>query len=96
MHLKEHFAFQPQILLLFTCLPIKFSQLGVSKVEDLKHVLGTAEDVQSTKTQRDDDEPSSSSKKFQAESQFYRDSSTFLKVRRNALVDDIHTIRDAL
>lgn len=67
--------------MLFTCrLTLAFLQLGVSKVEDLKHVLGTAEDVQPTKTQRDDDEPASSTKKFQSESMFYRDSSTFLKV----------------
>jgi len=71
---------------LFTCLTNLFYQLGVSKVEDLKLILqGTAEDVQSTKTQRDDDEPSSSSKKFQSESLFYRDSSTFLKVGHNII-----------
>lgn len=69
--------------------------MGVSKVEDLKHVLGTAEDVQSTKTQRDDDEPSSSSKKFQSESLFYRDSSTFLKVRQIVVYASDYTISTA-
>ncbi|XP_058450833.1 N6-adenosine-methyltransferase non-catalytic subunit [Malaya genurostris] len=53
--------------------------LGVSRVEDLKHVLGTAEDAPNNKSQRYDDEEASSSKKSQSEGMVYRDSSTFLK-----------------
>ncbi|XP_055545698.1 N6-adenosine-methyltransferase non-catalytic subunit [Wyeomyia smithii] len=53
--------------------------LGVSSVEDLKHVLGTAEDAPINKSQRYDDEEPSSSKKSQSEGMVYRDSSTFLK-----------------
>ncbi|XP_053695544.1 N6-adenosine-methyltransferase non-catalytic subunit [Sabethes cyaneus] len=53
--------------------------LGVSSVEDLKHVLGTAEDAPINKSQRYDDEEASSSKKSQSEGMVYRDSSTFLK-----------------
>ncbi|XP_055639301.1 N6-adenosine-methyltransferase non-catalytic subunit [Toxorhynchites rutilus septentrionalis] len=53
--------------------------LGVSSVEDLKHVLGTAEDTPINKSQRYDDEEASSSKKSQSEGMVYRDSSTFLK-----------------
>uniref|UniRef100_A0A1Q3F5M1 N(6)-adenosine-methyltransferase non-catalytic subunit METTL14 n=1 Tax=Culex tarsalis TaxID=7177 RepID=A0A1Q3F5M1_CULTA len=54
--------------------------LGVSSVQDLKHVLGTAEDTPMTKAQRYDDEEASSSKKSQSsEGMVYRDSSTFLK-----------------
>lgn len=55
-------------------------KLGLSTVEDLKHVLGTAEDGPSHKAYRDDDERATSSKKSHSENQFYRDSSTFLKV----------------
>uniref|UniRef100_A0A182PMQ2 N(6)-adenosine-methyltransferase non-catalytic subunit METTL14 n=1 Tax=Anopheles epiroticus TaxID=199890 RepID=A0A182PMQ2_9DIPT len=52
---------------------------GVSSVEDLKHVLGTAEDSP-IKSQRYEDEEASSSKTVQtAEGLVYRDSSTFLK-----------------
>lgn len=55
--------------------------LGVSSVQDLKHVLGTAEDTPMSKAQRyDDQEEASSSKKSQSsEGMVYRDSSTFLK-----------------
>lgn len=55
--------------------------LGVSSVQDLKHVLGTAEDTPMGKAQRyDDQEEASSSKKSQSsEGMVYRDSSTFLK-----------------
>lgn len=54
--------------------------LGVSSVQDLKHVLGTAEDTPMSKAQRYDDEEASSSKKSQSsEGMVYRDSSTFLK-----------------
>lgn len=53
--------------------------LGVSSVQDLKHVLGTAEDTPINKSQRYDDEEASSSKKSQSEGMVYRDSSTFLK-----------------
>lgn len=55
--------------------------LGVSSVQDLKHVLGTAEDTPISKAQRyDDQEEASSSKKSQSsEGMVYRDSSTFLK-----------------
>lgn len=49
-------------------------------MEDLKHVLGTAEDTPINKSQRYDDEEASSSKKSQSEGMVYRDSSTFLKV----------------
>lgn len=59
---------------------ILYFQLGVSNVEDLKHVLGTAEDSQPTKAMRDDSKKQSHSKKTQSENLFYRDSSTFLKV----------------
>uniref|UniRef100_A0A182QI67 N(6)-adenosine-methyltransferase non-catalytic subunit METTL14 n=1 Tax=Anopheles farauti TaxID=69004 RepID=A0A182QI67_9DIPT len=53
---------------------------GVSSVEDLKHVLGTAEDSPINKSQRYEDEEASSSKTSQtAEGLVYRDSSTFLK-----------------
>uniref|UniRef100_A0A182JK76 N(6)-adenosine-methyltransferase non-catalytic subunit METTL14 n=1 Tax=Anopheles atroparvus TaxID=41427 RepID=A0A182JK76_ANOAO len=52
--------------------------LGVSSVEDLKHVLGTAEETPN-KSQRYDDEEASSSIQSQAEGLVYRDSSTFLK-----------------
>lgn len=52
--------------------------LGVSSIQDLKHVLGTAEDTP-MKSQRYDDEEASSSKKSQSEGMVYRDSSTFLK-----------------
>lgn len=54
--------------------------LGVSSVQDLKHVLGTAEDTPMGKAQRYDDEEASSSKKsHSSEGMVYRDSSTFLK-----------------
>lgn len=55
--------------------------LGVSSVQDLKHVLGTAEDTPMSKAQRyDDQEEASTSKKSQSsEGMVYRDSSTFLK-----------------
>lgn len=52
-------------------------------MEDLKHVLGTAEDTPINKSQRYDDEEASSSKKSQSEGMVYRDSSTFLKVSQN-------------
>lgn len=56
------------------------TQFGVSCVEDLKHVLGTAEDSP-IKSQRYEDEEASTSKTVQtAEGLVYRDSSTFLKV----------------
>ncbi|KFB49453.1 N6-adenosine-methyltransferase non-catalytic subunit [Anopheles ziemanni] len=51
---------------------------GVSSVEDLKHVLGTAEDSPN-KSQKYDDEEASSSTQSQTEGMVYRDSSTFLK-----------------
>lgn len=55
--------------------------MGVSNVEDLKHVLGTADDSPSPKSQQGEDaEKLPSLKKSQSESLFYRDSSTFLKV----------------
>uniref|UniRef100_A0A182Y076 N(6)-adenosine-methyltransferase non-catalytic subunit METTL14 n=2 Tax=Neocellia TaxID=44535 RepID=A0A182Y076_ANOST len=53
---------------------------GVSCVEDLKHVLGTAEGSPINKSQRYEDEEASSSKSSEtAEGLVYRDSSTFLK-----------------
>lgn len=57
--------------------------MGVANVEDLKHVLGTAEDSSSTKSTNDDSKDQASNKNAPAEDdQFYRDSSTFLKVLR--------------
>uniref|UniRef100_A0A6B2EDV5 N(6)-adenosine-methyltransferase non-catalytic subunit METTL14 n=1 Tax=Phlebotomus kandelakii TaxID=1109342 RepID=A0A6B2EDV5_9DIPT len=55
--------------------------LGVSSVEDLKYILGTAEqeETSSPKSARDDDDKTPSSKKSHTENLFYRDSSTFLK-----------------
>ncbi|XP_053675409.1 N6-adenosine-methyltransferase non-catalytic subunit [Anopheles nili] len=53
---------------------------GVPNVEDLKHVLGTAEESPINKSQRYEDEEASSSKTTEtAEGLVYRDSSTFLK-----------------
>lgn len=61
---------------------LTFDQLGVSSVEDLKYILGTAEveETSSPKSVRDDDEKTPTSKKSYTENLFYRDSSTFLKV----------------
>ncbi|XP_059617132.1 N6-adenosine-methyltransferase non-catalytic subunit [Phlebotomus argentipes] len=55
--------------------------LGVSSVEDLKYILGTAEveETSSPRSVRDDDDKAPSSKKSNTENLFYRDSSTFLK-----------------
>ncbi|XP_055713574.1 N6-adenosine-methyltransferase non-catalytic subunit [Phlebotomus papatasi] len=55
--------------------------LGVSSVEDLKYILGTAEveETSSPKSVRDDDEKTPTMKKSHTENLFYRDSSTFLK-----------------
>lgn len=56
-------------------------KLGVANVEDLKHVLGTAEDSSTTKTTNDDTKTQTDSSSSPTEDdQFYRDSSTFLKV----------------
>lgn len=54
--------------------------MGVSNVQDLKHVLGTVEDSSTSKSPQDDDPKSPNSKKPHSEDLFYRDSSTFLKV----------------
>lgn len=54
----------------------------MQNVEDLKLVLGTAEETPSQRSHRDNDDDSSTSKKSQSENLFYRDSSTFLKVCR--------------
>lgn len=58
--------------------------MGLSSVEQLKHVLGTAEETCIQKTNRDDDDETQAtpSKKVQSENLFYRDSSTFLKVKK--------------
>ncbi|GAB0098379.1 N6-adenosine-methyltransferase non-catalytic subunit [Sergentomyia squamirostris] len=55
--------------------------LGVSSVDDLKYILGTAEveETSSPRSARDDDDKTPSSKKSNPENLFYRDSSTFLK-----------------
>ncbi|XP_055387323.1 N6-adenosine-methyltransferase non-catalytic subunit [Condylostylus longicornis] len=56
--------------------------LGLSSVDELKYVLGTAEEACSSRTNKDDDEDNiieSAKKKSQSENLFYRDSSTFLK-----------------
>lgn len=49
-------------------------------MEDIKHVLGTAEDSLTNKSQKEAEDEASTSKKQTAENQFYQDSSTFLKV----------------
>lgn len=55
-------------------------QLGVSNVDDLKYVLGTADDSPSSKTVDEEHQKQANNRKSQSENQFYRDSSTFLKV----------------